>query len=130
MVKKAKNFFNLIVWGVFVSQLQLVDYVNAINFWWGTVDQNLVWYSGTADNAAEQVIWNLLTFLYLVAVAYALWGGFNILTAGWDEEKVKKWKTILIQWAIGLVVIWIAWALVQWVLSSVLTTGSTWNATG
>lgn len=59
----------------------------------------------------------LMTFLYLIAVMYALWGGFQILTAGWDDEKVKKWKTILIQWAMWLLVIWLAWTIVKWVLS-------------
>ncbi|MCP4524253.1 MAG: hypothetical protein GY828_08605 [Candidatus Gracilibacteria bacterium] len=59
----------------------------------------------------------LMTFLSVLAVLLVLFGGFNILTAGGDEEKVKKGKTIIIQAAIGLLVIFLARVLVTWVLS-------------
>lgn len=59
----------------------------------------------------------IMTFLYLIAVLFAIWGGFQILTANGDEEKVKKGKTILIQGAIGLLVIFIAGTLVKFILS-------------
>jgi hypothetical protein len=59
----------------------------------------------------------LMTFLYLIAVLYALWGGFQILTAGGDDEKVSKGKTILIQGATGLFVIWISGTIIKFILS-------------
>lgn len=65
----------------------------------------------------QQYVNFLMTFLYLIAVLYALWGGFQILTAGGDDEKVSKGKTILIQGAIGLFVIWISGTIVKFVLS-------------
>jgi hypothetical protein len=58
-----------------------------------------------------------MTFLYLIAVLYALWGGFQILTAGGDDDKVSKGKTILIQGATGLFVIWISGTIIKFVLS-------------
>ena len=58
-----------------------------------------------------------MTFLYLIAVLYALWGGFQILTAGGEDEKVGKGKTILIQAGIGLLVIFLSGTIVKWVLS-------------
>ena len=76
----------------------------------------------SADNAVQVLITNAISFLYLVAVVYALWGGFNILTAGGDEEKVKKGKTVLIQAAIGLVVIFLASSIVNWVVTKILGT--------
>ena len=72
--------------------------------------------SDSLDIAIQKYVNYIMTFLYLLAVLYALWGGFQILTAGGDEEKVKKWKTILIQGAIGLFVIWIAGTLIKWIL--------------
>lgn len=80
----------------------------------GTVTTNL---EGTplADTIQNYVNY-LMTFLYLIAVLYALWGGFQILTAGGDDEKVSKGKTILIQGATGLFVIWIAGTLVKFIL--------------
>ena len=47
---------------------------------------------------------------------FALYGGFQILTAGWDEEKVKKWKTTLINAVIGLIVIFLASQIISWIV--------------
>jgi len=93
----------------------------AINFGWEKVDWGLRGSNASADIAWQKVIGNLITFLYIVAVAYALWGGFNILTAGWDEEKVKTGKTVLTQALIWLVVIWLAGSVVEWIVAKVLT---------
>jgi len=59
----------------------------------------------------------IMWFLYLIAIALALYWWFMILTASWDEEKVKKWKTILIQAWVWLVVIFLAWSIITWVLT-------------
>jgi hypothetical protein len=47
----------------------------------------------------------------------AIYGGFQILTAGWDDEKVKKGKTTLINALLGIFVILISWTLVDWIIS-------------
>jgi uncharacterized membrane protein YwzB len=39
-----------------------------------------------------------------------------MVTAGGDEEKVKKGKNILIQVALGIVVIFLAYSIVNWVV--------------
>ena len=74
----------------------------------------------SAENAIQTLISSFMGFLYLIAVIYAIWGGFNILTAGGDEEKVKKWKTILIQAILGLIVIFLAASIITWVIESLL----------
>lgn len=71
----------------------------------------------TLPEAIQFYVNYLMTFLYLIAVLYALWGGFLILTAWGDDDKVSKGKTILIQWGIWLLVIWLAWTVVKWILS-------------
>ena len=43
------------------------------------------------------------------------------MTAGGDEEKVKKGKTTLINALIGLFVIFIAWQIVGWIFGAVST---------
>lgn len=98
-----------------------LNYANAALSLWGTkVDSWLKWSDQWADSAVQTLIKNAITFLYLVAVVYGLYGWFNILTAGWNDEKVKKWKTIIIQALIGLVVIWLASSVVQWLVTSIL----------
>ena len=64
----------------------------------------------------------LVSLLYFVALVYALWGGFQILTAWGDEEKVKKGKTTLIHAVIGLIVIFLASTIVNFVIGTM--TGS------
>lgn len=73
--------------------------------------------SRSLSEAVQSYVNYLMTFLYLIAVLYALWGWFQILTAWWEEDKVKKGKTILVQWGLWLLVIWLAWTIVKWVLS-------------
>lgn len=60
-----------------------------------------------------------MVYLSIIAVMYGLWGGFQIVTAGGDEEKVKKGRTILIQVIIGIIVIWLAGSVVRWIVGLV-----------
>lgn len=61
----------------------------------------------------------ILGFLWLIAVGYAIFWGFKILTAGWDDDQVKKGKTTLINALLGIFVILIAWSIVGWLIGSV-----------
>lgn len=109
--------------GVWASSLALTNVTNAIDFWNGVDDiqDGLKWTEDSADTAVQTVVGNAISFLYIVAVIYAIYGAFNILTAWGDEEKVKKWKTIIIQALIGLIVLWLANSVVEWLVSSILT---------
>lgn len=74
--------------------------------------------AGATDLAGDSIprYINLLTsFLTLIAVIYAIWGWFLILTAAGDEDKVKKWRTVILNAALGLVVIWLAYSIVRWI---------------
>ena len=81
-----------------------------------------------SDNTAEVAVQNLLSnamiFLGILAVVYGIYGGFLIVTAGGEEDKVKKGKTILTQVAIGLVVIFLANSIIQWVLTKIFISGT------
>jgi hypothetical protein len=68
----------------------------------------------------QKLIGNFMFFLGIIAVCYGLYGGFLIMTAGGEDTKVKQGKTILIQVGIGLVVIFLANSIIQWVLGSIL----------
>ncbi len=97
------------------------QFVNAISFGEQNVQQGIQGTTKTADTAVQDLIGTAATFLAILAVVYAIYGWFNILTAGGAEDKVKKGKTILIQAAIGLVVIWLANSVVQWLITKLLT---------
>lgn len=91
---------------------------STVNSWLRGSDQS-------ADQSVQVLIGNGLKFLYIIAVVYGIWWGFQILTAGWADDKVKKWKTILTQALIWLVVIWLAGSIVQWLVWGIL--GGTTN---
>ena len=115
-----KKTLATIAWTLLVAQTNVSM---ALNFWWDKVSDKIKGSNDTGDVAIQNLVGNAALFLGLLAVLYAIWGGFNILTAGWEEEKVKKGKTIIIQAAIGLVVIWLANSIVQWLLTKILWNG-------
>lgn len=103
--------------------LLLLNLSNAnasLSFWWSKVSTELKWSNDWADTAVQTLIKNAMLFLYLVAVVYGLWGGFLILTAWGKEDNVKKWRTVIVQALIGLVVIWLASSIVQFLVTSIL----------
>ena len=74
---------------------------------------------GTSTNLVTTVtgiIQFLVGFLYLIAVIYGIYGGFLILTAAGDEERVKKGKTTLIHAIIGLIVIFLAANIISFII--------------
>lgn len=51
----------------------------------------------------------LLGILALITLFILVYGGIMMVTAAWDEDKYKKWFTILKQAAVGLIFIGMAW---------------------
>lgn len=80
------------------------------------VKDSLKGRSDTLEDGVQGMITFITNLLYLIAVAFVLYGGFLMLTAGGAEEQVKKGKTILMQAAMGLLVIFIASSLVSFIL--------------
>lgn len=110
------------------TALVAMNSVNTVLAWGSNKSEQTFWFdkaSSTRSKLEDQdlavtiqdYVNFLMTFLYLIAVLYALWGGFQILTAGGDDDKVSKGKTILIQGATGLFVIWISGTIIKFVLS-------------
>lgn len=93
----------------------------AIDFGGSRVQQNVSGSQNTADTTVQNLVGNVMFFLGIIAVLYGIYGGFLILTAGGEDGKVKQGKTILIQVGIGLVVIFLANSIIQWVLGKILT---------
>ena len=55
----------------------------------------------------------LLTFVALIATILWIYGWFLMLTAANDDEKVKKWKKIIIFAVIWIIVIFLAYPLTK-----------------
>lgn len=95
---------------------------------WGA-SQWLQWWSliSIVKNFINWVLW----ILSLVVLVIVLIGWFQMVTAQGDENKYKKWFTILKHAGIGLVVIWLSWFIVSiifWIIWSTSNTWSWWTA--
>lgn len=74
----------------------------------------------SADLVVSTWINNFLNFLYLIAVLLLLWGGFKILTAGENGDNVEAGKKIIINALLGILVIFIADSVVNWLINSIV----------
>lgn len=86
-------------------------------FWLEKVQDDLKWHKDTwLSETVQNFIIYLLWFLALIWVIWCMYWWFQILTAAWNDEKVKKWKKTILYTLLWLFVIWIAWALVSWTI--------------
>jgi len=78
---------------------------------------------GTQDlrEGIMRIINVLLSFLGIIAIVIMLWGGFVWLTSGGSEEKVGQAKKIITAGIVGLVIIFIAFAIAQFVITQLIT---------
>lgn len=65
----------------------------------------------------------LLIIVGVLALAYLVYGGFTYITAGGDENKVDQAKLMIRNAIIGIVVIGIAAAVVNFVIDAILVGG-------
>lgn len=72
---------------------------------------------------------NFIAFTLAPAVGglMLLVGGIIVLTAGGDETKVKQGRGMITQTVIGLVIIYLAWLIVNTVITGLASTTGTWQ---
>ncbi len=58
----------------------------------------------------------ILMFLGLIAVAYIIWAGIKMVTSGGNESKVKEGQKTITYAVVGLLVIFLSYAIVNWVV--------------
>jgi hypothetical protein len=87
----------------------------------GAISENLVWTKWGLAEILQTTVQYFLSFVTFIAVGYGIYGGFLYLTSGWEEEKTKKAKAIFKQVAIGLIVIFLAYSVVNFVYTSLDT---------
>lgn len=75
--------------------------------------------SANLVDSIAQIIRVAMGFLGVIAVVIILLGGFKWMTAGGNEDKVKKAKQLIFSGIIGLVIILSAFAIASFVLTQV-----------
>lgn len=73
---------------------------------------------GGLQNLIGKLIQAALTLVGTAALAYLVYGGFLYITAAGDEKQISKAKTILTYAIIGIVVIGLSFAIVQFVIGA------------
>ncbi|MBU2524777.1 pilin [Patescibacteria group bacterium] len=76
---------------------------------------------GNIRNLIQTMLSFLLGFLGLVAVIMIIYGGILYVTAGGNEENATKGKKILMYAVVGIVIIFISYALVNTLLGGLGT---------
>jgi len=85
---------------------------------------------GTKDirEGIMTIIQYLLGFLGIIAIIIMLYGGFIWLTSAGNEEKVGQAKKIITAGIIGLVIIFVSYAIAAFVITQLITaTGATYT---
>lgn len=81
-------------------------------------------YSGGSDNSLLATIGTIINVILglvgLVAVAVMILGGFQYITSAGDTAKVTKAKNTILYGVVGLVIAVLAYAIVNFVLSTFL----------
>ena len=75
---------------------------------------------GTADlkSTVINITNGVLGLLGIIAVIMVLIGGFQWMTAAGNQEKVEKAKKVISAAIVGLIIILLAWAIVNFVLKT------------
>lgn len=76
------------------------------------------------DNLVTNGVLYLLWFLWILSVIYWLYWAWHIFTAWSDDEKVQKWKKIIIRACVWLVVIFSAYPITKMVIGNDWQTNS------
>ncbi len=85
---------------------QWVDAVNNIQ----TIENNR-----TFSQYVQDIAIYILNFLAFIAIFVIIYAWFNMLLSLWDEEKAKKSKKMITYAILWLIIIYIAWPLIDFV---------------
>lgn len=86
-------------------------------FWLDKIDDVFKSWDGDLVSTGNNILGYIIWLFYFIAVSFWIYGWFTILVSAWDEEKVKKWKNIVIYVVLWLIVIFLASQIVHWVIN-------------
>ena len=67
-------------------------------------------------HVVQNVVNYALWILWTIALIYLIIHGFIILTAAWDDSKVKKWLKWIKNAFIAITWIWLSWIIIRFIL--------------
>ena len=101
---------------------------NASSIWVAWAQTGGIWNTGFIDFVQTAINW-ILGFLAMITIIILIWGGFQMVTAAWDEGKYKKGFTIVKQAVVWIILIWASALIVNLIFSFMNTNTTTGWAT-
>jgi len=95
----------------------------SLSWWISQVWNKVDWIVNdrTFSQYIQDIIAYLIWFLFFVALVYVLYAWFKILVSSWEEEELKKSKSIIAYVIIWIILIFLAYSIVNFVMKDVLT---------
>ena len=95
----------------------------SLSGWIQQVWTNLNWIETTRtfSQYIQDIVAYLIGFLFFIALIYVLYAWFKILVSSWEEEEIKKSKSIISYVIIWIVIIFLAYSIVNFIMKDVLT---------
>ncbi len=84
---------------------------------WQITEKGIVEYS-------KDIIKYLMGFVSLIALIYILYAGFQLMIGAGDEEKMKKTRSIITYVILWIIIMWLAWPIVNWTVGLLGYNGS------
>ena len=121
-IKKSKQILTASIVGLLIVLMSL-SIVNFVSDAIGVTPQNMPTdtglFGGTLNQALANIINAALTLVGVIALGTMVYGGFRWMTAAGSEEQAGEAKRILTAGVIGLIIIIISWAIVNFVIGAV-----------
>ena len=121
-IKKSKQILTASIVGLLIVLMSL-SIVNFVSDAIGITPQNMPedtgLFTGTLSEALTSIINAALTLVGVIALGTMVYGGFRWMTAAGSEEQAGEAKRILTAGVIGLIIIIISWAVVNFVIGAV-----------
>jgi Type IV secretion system pilin len=73
----------------------------------------------------QDVVKYLLGFITIIAIVYVIYAGFQLMIGAGDEEKSKKAKNTILYVIVGIVIMWLAYTIVNIVMTTLKRTTNT-----
>lgn len=101
----------------------------SIKEWINDSKKSLQW--NVTDKKVSDYIQDLivygLSFVSLIAVIYIIYSGFQVMIWNGDDKKLSDSKKTILHIIIGMIIMWLAYAIVSFITSWIIKSGNPWK---
>lgn len=98
-----------------------------VDFWMWRISSDLQWWWTDLVQTWTNIVTYLIWLMYLIAIVFWIYWWFVIITSGWADDKVKKWKKIILFVVVWLAVTLLSSVIVNWTISTMSSDKIIWD---